>query len=306
MYKGWKQWIEFCEARVVPALERYSPDDRRMTRLCRELMSNSNWPPAMPRPLVAALAPDYYGSFPFFHVIYVPAAESTAILGWPDLAHELAHLLYQTEAISLVGDFPRRLATYISSEKALVAAKQRPPAYIPLYDIAREEWVRRWLGEFVCDMVSTYIIGAPYAWQHMRLCVGGRSAAHVPSLGGRGSHPADAARMYATLAVLRGMSAAAAADEIERAWIEYLGVAGERRPTEFDLCYPPALLDALAMSVRAACDHLGLRPFTTAGASEADVVGLAQEAWRRFRANPVGYRRWEEAELAALWLRLGV
>lgn len=305
MYKGWKQRLDLVEARILPVLERFSAEDRRMTRLSRELMLNVAWPSAHTPPIVGALSAEYYGSVPLFRVVYVPAAEGSGLLGIPDICHELAHLLYYAETATLLGTFPNELSAYFVSEKARVAAGQRPPEYGRLYDVAAREWVRHWAVEFVCDMVAVYAVGAPYAWQHLRLCVGGRNAAFTPSLGQRGSHPADAARMHGILAMLRGMGAGADADEVERVWNEYLIVAAEARPTEFDLCYPPTVIESLANQVRTACMSLHMRPFTAAGAPAVDIPGLLMEAWRHFRAYPATYRVWEEGQLAPLWKRLG-
>jgi hypothetical protein len=305
LYKVWKQWIDFAEARALPILERYSDEDRRMTRLCRELIANSSWPASLTPPIVGALSSEYYGSLLPFHIIYTPAAEGSGLLGIPDLCHEIAHLLARRELGALIGSFPSDLLSYFLDEKARVAAGQRPPAYGPKYDVAVREWAQRWLVEFVCDMVSAYVLGDSYGWQHLRLCAGGRNVAFVPSLGEQASHPADDARMRGIVAVLRGMGDDADADRLQTVWNEYLTVAGESKPTEFDLCYPATLIQALADQVRTACGALGLRPFTAAGSPDVEIPALLKEAWRRLREDPGAYRVWEEAQLSALWRRLG-
>jgi hypothetical protein len=255
---------------------------------------------------VGALSTEYYSSIPRFHVIFVPAVEATSLLGIADVCHELAHILSMQAAATLLGTFPTELATYFQTEKARVATGQRPPAYDGLYDIAVLEWARRWTLEFVCDMVATFVLGAAYAWQHMRLCVGGRNEAFTPNLGEVASHPADAARMRGILAILRRMGAGADADRIEQMWDDYLVVSGATAPAEFDLCYPPTLIESLAVNVQAGCATLGIRPFTAASDPAVDTVALLQAAWARFHADPKTYRVWEEQQLNDLWGRLGL
>lgn len=305
LYKRGHELATLVESYVLPFVERYNESDQRLTRLCRHLAEQVNWP--LLAPLVTAVSSQYYWTQPVFNVICVPAAEETTLLGLPDLCHELAHILFLHYEAILIGDFIQQLTVYISQEQQQVDAHQRPPEYRALYDHLFTQWCDAWVQEFVADMVATYLVGPAFGWQHVRLCAGRGQAAYYPSLGETAEHPADEARLRGVVAVLEHMKAGPTAVQVQELWNRYVSISGETMPHDYALCYPQRLIASLAGRVAEGCQALGLRSFDqlTDPPAIRDIPLLLVEAWEYFLANPQGYTDWESAQLEALWRGLG-
>jgi hypothetical protein len=305
LYKRGHELATLVESYILPFVERYNESDRQLTRLCRRLTEQVNWP--LPAPLVAAVSSQYYWTQPVFNLICVPAAEETTFLRLPDLCHELAHILFLHRQPVLIGDFIQQLAAYIAQEQQQVDAHQRPPEYRALYDLLFVQWHDAWVQEFVSDMVATYLVGPAFGWQHVRLCASRSQAAYYPSLGESAEHPADEARLRGVVAVLEGMNEGPVGVRVQELWNRYVSVSGETPPRDYALCYPQPLIESLAKRVVEGCQSLGLRSFhqLTDPPETADIPSLLIEAWEQFLANPQGYTGWESAQLEALWRDLG-
>ncbi len=297
LYKRWNELATLVESYPLPFIERYAQSDRWLTRLCRRLAEQVRWP--TPPPLVAAFSAQYYWTVAGFGLVCVPATEGTTLLGLPDLCHELGHILLLHHKDALVGDFIQRdLADYIQEELRRVDAQQRPPEYRQLYVRLFAQWQDEWSQEFLSDMVATYLVGPAFGWQHLRLCAGRSRDAYRPALGDeRSTHPADEARLRGVVAVLRRMGASEPARQVTAVWDRYLAVSGESRPTEYDVCYPQALIESLARRTVDGCRALGVRGFDQVNDPPRDIPSLLGEAWTRFLNDPVGYGDWERVQL---------
>jgi hypothetical protein len=295
--------IEFF---FVPFLERYAEQDRRLTHLCRLLTTQVGW--SLPTPLVLAFSAQYYWTQPYFGVIAAPATEGVSLLRLPDMVHELGHILEVTHRADLVGTFDQELIDYIDQELRRVAQQQRPPEYRQLYNHLFAQWRDAWLAEFVADMVAAYLVGSAYAWQHIHLCVGEGQVLYAPALGQSSTHPANEARFRGILAVLVRLGAGDVA-QLQALWHRYLVVRVEAQPPDYDVCYPQALLDALAQRVITGCQTIGLRDFQTASgaapASTPDVPRLLIHAWEQFLRDSAAYAGWEDQQMTSLWSALG-
>jgi hypothetical protein len=300
LYQRWNELTSFVESYTLPYIERYAEPDQRLTWLCRRLAEQVHWP--TPLPLIAAFSNQYYWTVPDLNLICAPATEGMTLLGLPDLCHELGHILLHHEA-RFTGDFIRELAAYIAHEQRRVAAQQRPPEYQRLYDLLFAQWHDAWLQEFVADMVATYLVGAAFGWQHVRLCAGRSQDAYHPALGEASEHPADEARLRGVLAVLERLGAQEVGNEIDGLWHDYLAVSGETKPADYEVCYPQGLIDSLARHTVEGCRALGLRGFEQiVEPPKADnIPSLLGEAWKRFLADPRTYADWECEQLQVLW-----
>lgn len=305
LYKRGHELATLVESYVLPFVERYGETDRRLTRLCRRLTAQVGWP--LPAPLVVAFSSQYYWTQPVFHLICVPAAEETTLLGLPDLCHELGHILFLHHETTLLGDFTQQLAEYIAQEQQRVDAQQRPPQYRLLYDLLFTQWHDAWVPEFVSDMVATYLVGPAFGWQHVRLCAGRSQAAYYPALGDTAEHPADEARLRGVVAVLEYMKEAAAGARVQALWDRYTAVSGESQPADYEVCYPHGLIESLAQRTVEGCRSLGLRSFNQLAdpPGTGDIPSLLGEAWEQFLANPQAYADWERARLDTLWQEIG-
>jgi hypothetical protein len=275
----------------------------RATRLCGELLKNVAWP--YDPILVSTFSTEYYWTHPTWSVIAIPSGEERRLLGVPDLCHELGHTVYARDDKQLVGDFILHLAAALRAEIDPDAPRKAPRSHVTLTGVF-STWTGGWLQEFTCDLVATYLIGPAYPRQHARLRAMSQPPTSHFSLSSGNSHPADHARMRASLDVLSILGFDAEAAIVSDVWNEMLDAAKEKPPDEFDLFYPPPLLKLLAERVTSGCRNLGLRPYDPDADPRADIPRLTNNAWEQFTENPESFKAWEEKELNRLWADWGV
>lgn len=295
----WSQEVMRYEEMLLPFIERYTDADRRMTALCRRLLQEIRWP--LSAPLIATFSNQYYWTVAPLNAVCMPAAEDTTMLGWPDLLHELGHILTEHHEAELVGDFKQHLAQYIQDEQRRVRTQQRSGDLHQQYAVLHAAWLDSWLYEFVADMVATYLGGSTFGWQNIRLCARVSESLYVPHLGEMATHPADQARMEGIVAVLHEMGDTDAATQLELTWQQYAQIHAEPRPADFDLSYPAQLLNALARHVVAGCIALGILDYRASQAQSATIIGTIIQGWERFLADPQAHRTWEQTRLQAIW-----
>lgn len=302
--KRWYESIQLRESYSLTFVQRFNDADRRLTKLCHRLVQQTNWP--LEAPLVACFSNQYYWTVVQFQLVCVPAAEDTTLLGLPDLCHELGHDLYAKFRLELAGKFASDLFYYIKAEMQKSVAQGMPSEYTHSLLLLRQSWSRSWITEFVCDMVATYLVGAAFGWQHIRLCSRAGTPGFHPSLGEDADHPADAARMQGILAVLRQMKHDKDALQVEQLWNQYIALTNEVQPADFVVCYPYLLLQSLAANVVEGCKNLKIRAFDSIAAPEGDISALIQEAWTHFQTDPVKFAIWEQEQLQQLWTEMQV
>jgi hypothetical protein len=148
----------------------------------------------------------------------------------------------------------------------------------------------------------------------VRLCATTGQPAYHPALGQAADHPANEARLRGVLAVLERAGAGEAGARILTLWHTYVSTVGERKPPEYDVCYPPTLINSLVRRVVDGCTALGIRRFDAVapaappagGTAVIDVPRLLDEVWTRFLADPAAYAQWERNQVDALWRALGL
>lgn len=279
------------EAYVGPALLDFDVHDRRLTRIVRKLAEEISWP--IPAPLVVASSDGGYMTFMRLFLMKVPAMEDEKLLAYPDLVHEMGHILMMSKRRELLGDFPAKLRDYFQRENSRSDA---PP--LPQY--VQQNWPN-WLQEYVCDMLAVYTFGKSFATQHRNLVslMEARSFIHADS------HPADESRLRAAAFVLRAMGDDAGADEVLALWQQRMDSTRERKPSTYERTAPDEILKYLAERVVDGSRKLGIRPFT-APQPQNSIVRLIQEGWDRARRDPADFLRWEKQRLRFLWRSLGL
>src|SRR3954451_12151382 len=82
---------------------------------------------------------------------------------------------------------------------------------------------------------------------------------------------------------------------------QQLPLAGQQPPAEYDLTYPPKLLEQLAAFLHTTARDMGLTPWSGPEAgSGLHVTTLLNGAWDSFHACPDGFAEYERRELAGL------
>lgn len=290
-FRRWAEQVILTESYAVPSLERFHPDDRRLTGLASRLITEAAIP--LPDPVVVATSTQYYWTLPYFTLISVPAGEAASLLGLPDLAHELGHLLVVLHRDTLLAAAEQVVAAHFAT--AIQTARTQAAPHAADLVSAALQWADEWLTELACDAVGTYIFGSPFALQHVRLCALFGNPLWSPTLGENAVHPADETRLRVAVAVLRAMNDESGARSAEEAWAALAAASSEPKPAGYDICYPAAVVDAVAGEFHKACRQLGIRPCPD---DPSQLAGLVAEAWRHFQADPEMYGSWEDGALA--------
>ena len=122
-YRLRKQRLSILESYTLPFVERYSDQDRRLTRLCQRLLTQVHWP--LPPPLVTAFSSQYYWVPSAADFIAAPATETMSLVGLPDMCHELGHLLWRHRHADLVGEFVNDILKYIRDQLHRIDVEHR-------------------------------------------------------------------------------------------------------------------------------------------------------------------------------------
>jgi hypothetical protein len=223
-------------------------------------------------------------------------------LTFPDLVHELGHHLCWERPDALLGSFVDEVLVCFYREIRLAEEKGMASAHVEAIRSASAQWLSTWLDEFVADMVATYILGPPYAWQHLRLVFGQARSPFSPSLGESSTHPADEARLRGVLAVLDCLTTIShEIDDINGCWNDLLRSSKAEFASEYRICYPPTVLATLARRVVEGGRVLGIRSYRDpADGGGRTVTDVITEGWERFRADPDLYKEWEVSAWSSL------
>ena len=111
------------------------------------------------------------------------------------------------------------------------------------------------------------------------------------------THPADAGRTQAILAMLALVADSHEVNHFEVPWQELLATIGGTEPQYFRIAYPEALIRQLAAEARRLFETCGLRAYNPGSKRIAD---LLNNAWKRFQADPAHFSAWESNELQQL------
>ncbi len=294
---------------LLTAFMRFDPDqDMRLTLLCRKLVAQVCAPATSPPPfVVSTMTASDYESSPPMGLVRVPAAEDSSLLGLPVLLHEIGHWIF----FRYFDDFDRfanaTLDPYFADLATQVPAGVTAASQAESMGLLSEQWRRPWLRELVSDLFAAWVIGAPYALQHVQVCF----SRPVNPFADQGSlHPADVARFAAIRSLLlrcgpSGAAELATAEPRWNAYVAHLAAAGIVPGADYATRYPVVLIDALAEVAEEVFGLIGVRRFDGPACADPDLPGLLRQAWVAFTSDLAGYEQWERAALASLWPKLG-
>ncbi len=281
--------LSTAERFELPVIMRWDEPDRQITEMCSAMLDQVGW--HLPRPLVGTVSHDYYMALASRSLIFAPVNEHERLLAIGDLAHELGHLALERNRAVLIRDTPQGV---IALAKALAGASAEGSQRAFQINTA---WLR-WLTEFVCDGVATYLTGPAFALQNLRLCGIEDLLLNVFDIHEAGAHPPDDARMQVALHMLRLLGLEERATSIAELWSEALAVAGVTPDNDYIQLFPEDLLELTMRNVQTGCSELGLRPYSSQIIESCDVTRVANEAWEKLLADPANYAGWERQRLA--------
>ena len=294
-YKRIAELSQDIEAFPVLALSRFGEEDRIMTTILDRLCKEVGYP--YRSPLCSTISSTYYWAVSSMDLVFVPCSEPFHLLALSDLYHELAHFIMAREEKRIVPTLKNEIDRQFDILRD--EAKQRgvPSGTLSQIENARRQWKRNWYLELSCDMIAAFWVGPAFGWSNVRLCAN----ASAGLFDGMDSHPADESRASGISLMLRKIGCAKEADDIDSYWTELVGLSGELRPQEFELVYPPKLLNTLVEEIMKTAQDLGLVCWKDqVDDGSIRVTTLLNQAWNSFRNAPATFAEYETEQIARL------
>jgi hypothetical protein len=234
----------------------------------------------------------------------LPAGEERSFLNLPDLYHEIGHLLHSMfkgksyEASSDIVD--KHFA------KEIVRVKNEGvEQYVDSLTRAKYFWQRKWIEEFTCDLVGTYMTGAAYAWTNLKLLSTGHGSAIIYS--DSSTHPANEARMTIIIMMLDKLGMEAEKDKVEKDWKIFLKDTEPFKPNDYNLLYSKKLLQQIVDEFYDFYQNADLASYPElVKAGSNSVAQLLNEAWEQARMQPLEYNTYEVDAVNKLRKEIGL
>jgi hypothetical protein len=284
--------LDVFERYIIPKILRFDESDRFMTRVIAQWEKEINWPDKR-QPFVIPDSNMFFVSFPQLTrkiaPILVPTSAADDIRYLVFDIHEMTHLLLRTSddmRAAIQGNMREQVGLYFLYAEH--PALQQHTEVISM-------WRDAWLEEFTCDMVATYVAGKAFTDQTLR----STNLMWETVFESGDTHPAWGARLAASAAVLRAMGHTAQARQVTADMMAHVARTGEKPDLSFKLLYPPELIQAIADQVVKGCKALDIKGFDQVS-QKTGILGLINNAWDRFRADPASYRLWESGVLTDL------
>ncbi len=282
----------------LPFFTHFGPDERYLSQLAAQLAEEAGFP--IRTPIIGTFSSTGYWTIPELVTVCLPAGDHDQLLAFPDLVHELAHILLHEADGGLTSRFlSRSIGPYATSLGTVDGDPEFADALHPQY--------QEWFIEFAADVIATYVCGPAYGWQNVRLRAQGGSDLAKPwqpakpaPLGANTepfSHPADNARATVIGAVLRGTGETVAADRIQAEWAS-LTAHVVQPPPVYEISYPQSVLDDVVSMTLEWCRDGDLTPY--ADADEHAVVAHIGRAWQLQLADPVAFAANEDTMVGDL------
>lgn len=295
-YKRLAEFVKSMEVGPSFVLGRFNHSDRAasglLARICEDICFPYN------APLCSATSADYYWTQVDVDLVYMPYSETRHVLTWPDLYHELAHILVPRDPDKILVPCEDLTIRFFHQQLQEARSKNWPTASIDLLAAAEENWLDTWLLEFCCDVIAAYCAGPAYSWCNLRLCTNqGLDASSVYS--GNHTHPADWARAEAVDAALQRTGWSKESCAILREFETLIKISSSKPVEGFHLTYPKPLIKAIVKSVIDYCEQSTLEGFLKGNFRNGPTWQI-HEAWISFRKAPATFPSKERALSQAL------
>jgi hypothetical protein len=311
-YQELFQEVVLVEEILIPVLIGYDDYDHRGFLWLRKFAEETHFPQEG-IPHITAKSDHYYWAYPELRIVGMPIGDIEGILGWPDLAHELGHVLLAIRS-SLLDEFTPVVLQHFQTERDRILDLGGHPKSNKWINIAQIKWGNKregtWREEIACDLIATYFVGPAYGWQHLRLVTNRDNDPYYPlptSANHTTTHPADQARFEAILAMLQKFTPATSSlDQLRIAWQQMLGTRHYgKRPQGFDVYYPQTLIKKIAHIVFEQCQKIGLAAYNEqTNQQELTIISLINEAWTVFQESPSQYGDWEKKVTHQFWQQI--
>lgn len=297
--------LALIEQFAMPVLIRYNDIDHMAGRLIAKLAHEIGFPQDL-LPIATTTSHQYYWAKPELKIIAMPSGDVGGLLGWPDLIHELAHILLEAWP-DFLHSFRPYIERYLYKQRqSLVDLNTSEKSNTWLLE-ARMNWGHQragmWQIEMAANLIATFVIGPSFGWQHIRLSINHSNDPFKPSPGDPlEDHPADQAQLEAIYEMLVLMGLENEGRELKSQWDTSVQTRHFERPQGYARYYPPELLKGIAQTVFDSCKSRGLIAFTEnrGNPQPAVIVNLIAQGWQEFRTSSKNYPAWEAQVLKSL------
>jgi hypothetical protein len=297
-YQDISREVALVEQFAIPVLSRYNDTDHMASRLVAILGQEIGYPQEL-LPVTTTTSHQYYWAKPELKVIAMPTGDVDGLLGWPDLVHEMAHILLESWA-DFLQPFRSNLKQYYHRKRQSIRDLGSSESDNRWLEQMKGAWGNKqagvWQIEMAANLIATFVIGPSFGWQHIRLSINHSNSPFTPSPGDPlEDHPADQAQLECISEMLILMGLKNESDNLLQQWEEVVKLSLVERPQGYSLYYPSELLKGIAQTVFDGCTAKGLIPFTHNQRHQqtAIIVNLIDQGWRQFRDASQDYPAWE-------------
>lgn len=304
-YQDISSEVSLLEQFAIPVLIKYNEIDHVQGRLIAALAQEIGYPQEL-LPIATTTSDQDYWAKPELRIIAMPNGDVGGILGWPDLLHEMAHILLESWP-DFLRAFKPIVKQYFQKKRQSIIDLNSSENDNKWLAGARMKWGDRregiWQIEMAANLIATFVLGPSFGWQHIRLSINHSHSPFMPSPGDPlDDHPADQAQLECISEMLGLMGLQDECHKLQLQWEEIVGMSRVERPQGYALYYPPELLKGIAKTVFEGCKAQGLIAFTDHRGRQqsAMIVNLVDQAWHQFRTSSKDYSVWEALALANL------
>lgn len=231
---------------------------------------------------------DYFWAMPDYEIIAIPMGEENSILNWPDLYHEMCHLIYYRKISNLIKSSLEYISEYY---KKVFSTLDNLEIKNEIKNI-EYRWSSSWGEEFVCDLFGTYMTGPAYAWTNLKIMASDLNAGKAFDYYSD-THPADEARMRLILMMLEKMNVSN--PEITKCWEEFYLEISTKKPPIYDEIYPDHILKHLIDEIYSNFLNADIIPYNNYNDGKPKLIAhYLNEAWEHSRNSPSTFGAYEE------------
>ncbi len=297
-YQDISSEVSLLEQFAIPVLIRYNASDHLQNRWVTLFAREIGYPQEL-LPIVTTTSNQYYWAKPELQLIAMPIGDVGGILGWPDLVHEMAHILLEYWP-DFLAEFRPHVKQYFDKKRQSIIDLNSNENDNKWLIEARLKWGDRheglWQIEMAANLIATFVLGSSFGWQHVRLSINHTHGPYAPSPSDPiEDHPADQAQLDCISEMLTLMRLQDESNKLRSQWDEILNRMPVEYPQGYSLYYPSELLKGIAEVVFNSCKAHGLICFTDQPKKRQNmtILNLIDQAWHQFRISSQDYSTWE-------------
>ena len=279
--------LQQIQVEPITIIKRYDERDEQKTTLVSKALHEMNYP--FEPPLVVSLKPLDTSCIPKWNIIYTPPCQQELLSFFPDILHEVGHIVWYMNQDILSIDVLNPVKSYFEAKLNEVNTRRRGSRNL-LQSIKKTRilWEQYWIKEFFSDIFATLVSGASYGWSHFRYSIGAISSIYSPSnFDDESFHPSDASRMTVISQVLDYLHPDLSPDSVFDHWeflLDALRSKGLKEPVTHRVIFPDALLEEIVHISLHHIQQLGILNYVEQFTTKKDcITAQARMKWETFQ-----------------------